>query len=37
MILQAKILFYLALVSLALMFMFLLPCKSDGWKRFLYK
>jgi hypothetical protein len=37
MILQAKVLFYLAMVSLALMFMFLLPCFSKGWKRFLYK
>jgi len=37
MILQAKVLFYLAMVSLALMIMFLIPCPFGGWKRFLYK
>ncbi len=36
MILQGKILFYLAAFSLALMFVLLLICISNSWKRTLY-
>jgi len=37
MIFQSKVLFYLAVTSLALMFFLLLFCFSSGWKRTLYK
>ena len=34
---QARVLFYLAVISLTLMFVFLLPCFSNSWKVYLYE